>query len=175
MNSSAAAALTSTTPAALSVAHELRTLVLSRHPAIAIETTEEDRVDTQLAELAARTGLTMFEWTITRGLVRQPGTAPMYGTNDPARCWPTWPSLTVEGLFVLKDFDAHLGTPAVSRAFRELLERFGSPSRRSTFVLLGATMELPARSRPRSSATSCGCPATRSTARPSPRWWSRCG
>ena len=52
--------------------------------------------------------------------------------------------LGVEGLFVLKDFAAQLTTPAVSRAFRELLERFAGPGRLSTIVLIGASLELPA-------------------------------
>ncbi len=124
--------------------HELKTLVLSRHSAIAMETGEEERADAQLAALAADTGLTVFDWTVTQGLVRRPGAQAMYGTDDPARMLATVAGLTVEGLYVLKDFDEHLSDAAVSRAFRELLERFEVPSRLSTFVLLGASIELPA-------------------------------
>lgn len=45
----------------LSVAHELRTLVLSRHAAIAVETPEEERVDALLAEVAREPNLTVFD------------------------------------------------------------------------------------------------------------------
>jgi len=125
--------------------HELKTLVLSRHPAIVIETTDEGRADAQLAAVASDTGLTVFDWTITQGLVRQPGTQAMYGTTDPALMLANLAGLTVPGLFVLKDFSVHLSAPAVCRAFRELLERFAdAPSQLSTFVLLGASVELPA-------------------------------
>jgi hypothetical protein len=123
--------------------HELETLVLSRHPAIAIETAEEERADAQLAAVAAGTGLTVFEWTVTHGLVRQPGTQALYGTQDPMRMLATVGDLAVQGLFVLKDFSTHLSAPAASRAFRELLDRFATPSRLSTFVLLGASVVLP--------------------------------
>jgi ATP-dependent 26S proteasome regulatory subunit len=51
--------------------------------------------------------------------------------------------LGIDGLFVLKDFSGHLAVPAVSRAFRELLEVFATSQRLSTFVLLGASVELP--------------------------------
>ena len=125
--------------------HDLKTLVLSRHPAIVIETTDEGRADAQLAAVASDTGLTVFDWTITQGLVRQPGTQAMYGTTDPALMLANLAGLTVPGLFVLKDFSVHLSAPAVCRAFRELLERFAdAPSQLSTFVRLGASVELPA-------------------------------
>src|SRR4030081_601642 len=52
--------------------------------------------------------------------------------------------LGIEGLFVLKDCTAQLAPPAVSRAFRELLDRFAGPGRLSTIVLVGASLELPA-------------------------------
>jgi hypothetical protein len=125
-------------------AHELKTLILSRHPAIAIETTEEERLDTLLAAVAADTQLTIFEWTITQGLVRRPDAQAVYGTTDPLRMLTAIGELTVDGLFVLKDFDAHLSDPAASRAFRELLERFAAPAQRSTIALVSATVDLPA-------------------------------
>jgi hypothetical protein len=124
------------------VVHELKTLVLSRHAAIALETTEEDRADGLLAEVARETSLVVFEWTITHGLVRRPGEEAVYGTKDPLRMLAGIHDLSVEGLFVLKDFSPHLATPTVSRAFRELLERLTAPQRLSTIVLLGASIDL---------------------------------
>src|SRR5271155_2201494 len=131
-------------PTEPSSVHELKTLVLSRHPAIAIETVEEERADALLAAVAADTHLSVFDWTITQGLVGQPGTPAVYGTQDPARMLATVGELTVEGLFVLKDFSAHLATPAVSRAFRELLGRSGAPARLARVVWVGAGVDLPA-------------------------------
>ena len=127
----------------LTAVHELRTLVLSRHPAIVLETAEEERVDALLAEVAHETNLIVFEWTITHGLTRRPGSEGVYGTQDPMRMLESIPHLSVEGLFVLKDFGAQLATPAVSRAFRELLEQLGSPQRLSTIVLMGVSVDLP--------------------------------
>jgi hypothetical protein len=126
------------------VVHELKTLVLSRHPAIVLETAEEERADAQLAEVARETGLVVFEWTVTHGLVRQPGAAAVYGTEDPMRMLASVLDLTVDGLFVLKDFGAQLTNPTVSRAFRELLMALTAPQRLSTLVLLGAAVDVPA-------------------------------
>ncbi len=124
--------------------HELKTLVLSRHPAIVIETSEEERIESLLAAVATDTGLTPFDWTITRGLVRQGGGQAMYGTEDPAKMLATIAELEVDGLFVLKDFAAHLSDPPTSRTFREQLERFAAPGRLSTIFLIGASVQLPA-------------------------------
>ncbi len=128
----------------LTAAHELKTLVLSRHPAIVLETGEEERADAVLSEVAREIDLVVFDWTITHGLIRRPGTEPVYGTEDPMRMLATIPDLSVEGLFVLKDFSSHLSTPALLRTFRELLEQLGAPQRRSTIVLVGLAVDLPA-------------------------------
>ncbi len=127
----------------LSVVHELRTLVLSRHAAIAVETPEEERADALLAAVARETNLTLFDWTITHGLVRRPGSQAVYGTQDPARMLASIQDLSVEGLFVLKDFGADLTTPTVARAFRELIDQLAAPHRLATIVLLGVSVELP--------------------------------
>jgi len=130
--------------------HELKTLVLSRHPAIAIESSEEERAAALLSSVARETGLALFDWTITRGLTRADTQTPqpMYGTGAPATMLATISELGVDGLFVLKDFASHLADPAASRTFRELLDSFAAPGRLSTIVLVGASLQLPAEIEP---------------------------
>ena len=129
-------------PGLPSPVHELRTLVLSRHPAIAVESSEEERVDVLLGAVAAGARLAHFQWTVTRGLVRMGGEAPVYGSEDPAQALAAIGEMAPDALYVLKDFAAHLQAPATSRAFRELLKRFAAPGRTSTVVLVGARVEL---------------------------------
>ncbi len=57
--------------------HDLKTLVLSRHPAIVVETPEEKRLDELLGAVARDLGLAQFAWTVTKGLVRLPGGTPV--------------------------------------------------------------------------------------------------
>src|SRR5215203_144689 len=64
-------------PAVPSAVHELKTLVLSRHPAIAIETSEEERLETLLRAVAADVPLAIFEWSVTKGLRRPGGEQPV--------------------------------------------------------------------------------------------------
>jgi ATP-dependent 26S proteasome regulatory subunit len=126
-----------------SAVHELKTLVLSRHPAIAIETSEEERLEALLRATARDVPLVLFEWSVTKGLRRPRGEQPVYGTADPRQALMAMGELTAESLFVLHDFAPHLAQPEVSRAFRDLLERFSTPGRMSTVVLTGARVELP--------------------------------
>jgi hypothetical protein len=131
-----------------SATHELRTLVLSRHPAIVVETAEEERADGLLREVALGLDLPVFEWTVTRGLAPLDGTPGqgIYGTAEPAKALATIPDLKGDAVYVLKDFARHLQDAALSRRFRELLG--AAEHRLTTFVLLGARVELPAEVEP---------------------------
>ncbi len=62
--------------------HDIKTLVLSFHPVIVIETVEEDRVFSLLHSTALELRMPFFEWSITTGLVRVPGKNIMYGTGE---------------------------------------------------------------------------------------------
>jgi ATPase family associated with various cellular activities (AAA)/AAA+ lid domain len=123
--------------------HELKTLVLSRHAAIVVETAEEERLDEILGAVASELRLAHFEWTVTGGLVRLPGGAAAYGTQDAGQAIRTIGDLGVDGLFVLKDAGPHLTTPQSSRALVDLLDALAAPSRLSTLVLAGAQVQLP--------------------------------
>jgi len=79
-----------------SPAHELKTLVLSRHPLIVVESAEEQRVEALVAEVAADLRVHRFDWTVTRGLVRAGEAQAVYGTEDPATLARTIAGLSVE-------------------------------------------------------------------------------
>ena len=129
------------TPA--SAVHELKTLVLSRHPGILIETPERERAERLLAAVAADLRLHRFRWTAASGVQRLPDGHTLYETKDPARALAAIAELQVEGLFELGDFCPHLERAELSAAMRALLERFADPARLSTVVLLEAASKLP--------------------------------
>jgi hypothetical protein len=126
--------------------HDLKTLVLSRHPVIVIESAEEDRTDALLRSVAVDLRLPLYDWTVTRGLRRvgEPAVAgPLYGSEEPLKALAGIAEISFDALFCLKDLGAHLATPVASRSLRELAVRFDSPRRLSTLVLTGARVELP--------------------------------
>ncbi len=111
------------------------------HPVVLMQTIEEERVDDLLRAVAAELKLPLFTWTVTRGLQRVDGTGMIHGTADPKNLLRHLSTLTVRGLFHLKDVAAHLADAATTRAFREAAQAFGRT--RSTIVLSGENMTLP--------------------------------
>ena len=84
-----APATLSRTTAPASAVHDLKTLVLSRHSAIVVESPEEERVDVLMRAVAADLRLPLYTWTVTRGLTRfgspNGGAAGLYGSEDPLK------------------------------------------------------------------------------------------
>ena len=127
---------------ALTSVHDIKTLVLSFHPIIVIETVEEDRVMPLLLSVAAQLTIPMFEWSVTRGLTRaEEATAMNRMTAAPLALLQHLAGLRVQAIFYLKDFSRHLTEATAVRQFRELAEQLSK--NRSTMVLTGATVELP--------------------------------
>ena len=84
-------ATSSSTAAAVAGVDDLKTLVLSYHPLIVIETVEEERVETLLDSLAARMNVTLMEWSVNTGLKLPDAESPVYGTTTRANCSRTCP------------------------------------------------------------------------------------
>lgn len=147
MQVSAGTPLAPAAPSVGSGSHDLKTLVLSRHAAIRLDTTDEERADELLLTVGAELNLPVYEWTITRGLAMLDQDGGMYDSKEPLKALGNVKQILTDAIYVLKDFAAHLASPEVSRTFRELAEQFSSPSRLSTFVLVGAG-ELPPEVRP---------------------------
>ena len=121
--------------------HDIKTLILSYHPAIAIDTVEEERVDALVESVASELGMPIFSWTVTDGLTRLPDGQPNRGTSEAAAVLAHIRTLRLEAIFVLKDFARHLEDPGVCRAFRDLAQEFSHSH--STFVISGAGHEFP--------------------------------
>lgn len=130
-------------PPAAGAVHELLTLVNSRYPAIALETDEEDRALAILDDVGYQLRLPVFDWTMTRGMVRRGSQDPMYRTADPAAALAGILEMRTEAIYVMRDLRSELGNAGTVRALRDVLDEFDRAPRRSTLVLLGASPELP--------------------------------
>jgi ATPase family protein associated with various cellular activities (AAA) len=137
--------LAQTKPASV---HDLRTLVLSRHAGIYVDTAEEERASLLITAVANEVHLPIYDWTITKGLGPAGHPSGLHGSAEPAKALANLAEVSQEALFVLYDFVRHLGDAALSRAFRDLLERFSSPARMSTILLVGTGAALPPEIRP---------------------------
>jgi hypothetical protein len=121
--------------------HDLKSLVLSFHSLIAIETVEEERVRSLLREVATDLRLPVFEWSISSGLSRLNGAA-IGETHDPLPALKHIATIDdTDAIYLLKDLTPHLTNPNIARALRELVQKLMAT--RSAIVLTGDPIDLP--------------------------------
>ena len=137
----------------------LKVLINSSTPIVVMETVEEVRALSLVRMACSELNLAVFEWTIADGLLRSgsglatpllspagsdasagPRTA-MYNTADPVQALANLETMTLEAVFVLKDFHRHMDNPIVVRRLRDVGQKF-SASRR-TLVLTAPAIEMP--------------------------------
>jgi MoxR-like ATPase len=121
--------------------HDLKSLVLSFHSLIAIETVEEERVRALLHEVATDLRLPSYEWSLTAGFGRPHGPW-AEGTQDALSALRHLDEvLQTDAIVLLKDIAPHLTQAHVARTLRDLAQRLVST--RSAIVITGDPVELP--------------------------------
>ncbi len=119
---------------------ELRLLLNSRNPIITIETTEEQRAEQLLFEVATELGVPLYAWTVTTGLARFNGGA-LYNSDQPEQCLANIATIQGDAFFLLKDFGRYCDNDKISRRLRDMADKFRSVRR--SIVILAASVELP--------------------------------
>src|SRR5512143_2480366 len=123
---------------------ELDVLVRARYPLVYLVTSEEQRLEAILAELADTHGKALLGWSVARGFRREGGSklaAGLDGAREPLAALAAIEKLPEPSLVVLKDFHPYLQGPAVVRALRELAPAVKSTC--TTVVLLSPTLVIP--------------------------------
>jgi hypothetical protein len=139
----------------------LKVLINSSTPIVVMETVEEVCAMSLVRTACSDLSLPVFEWTIADGLVRcgndvavaaqvlsatgsgaslAPKTA-MYNTTDPVQALANLETMTIEAVFVLKDFHRHMDNPVVVRRLRDVGQKFSA--NRRTLVLTAPAIEMP--------------------------------
>jgi len=140
----------------------MKVLINSSTPIVVMETVEEVCALTLVRSACSDLGLPLFEWTIADGLVRagssvapalrsgqgpenQAGSAAprtaVYNTADPVQALANLETMTIEAVFVLKDFHRHMDNPVVIRRLRDVGQKFSA--NRRTLVLTAPAIEMP--------------------------------
>jgi len=123
---------------------ELDTLVRARYPLVWLVTSEEQRLETLLGDLAARHGKALLGWSVTRGLRRLGGARtrpPEEEVREPVAALQAVEKLAEPSLVVLEDFHAFLGDAAVVRALRDLAHALKSTY--TTVLILSPALTIP--------------------------------
>jgi ATP-dependent 26S proteasome regulatory subunit len=119
---------------------ELRLLVNSHHPIIAVETPEEERLEQLLLDVAAELAVPLYTWSVTSGLAKARG-APIYNTDSPEQAAGNIALIQGDAIFLLKDFARYCDNDRVCRRLRELAEKFRAERR--SIVITAAALQLP--------------------------------
>jgi AAA+ superfamily predicted ATPase len=121
---------------------ELDTLVRARYPLVYLVTSEEQRVEALLSDLARTHGKALLGWSVTKGFRRLDGAkgVPEAGAG-PAEALAALEKLADPTLVVLRDFHPFLTDPPVVRALRELAQALKATY--STVFLLSPTLVIP--------------------------------
>jgi hypothetical protein len=128
-------------PPAHDLRDDLRLLVNSRHPLIAAETAEEDRLEGMLAAIAGELNVPLLVWSVTTGLCRRDNPGAIYGTDDPEKALANLAAMHGDGIYLLKDFTRYLQQDKVLRRLRELAAEFRGARR--AIVLCSPSLEIP--------------------------------
>ncbi len=119
---------------------ELRLLVNSRQPIIIVETSEEERLETLLFDVATEMDVPLFRWSVTKGLSRFRGEA-LYNSDAPEAALTNIATITGDAIFLLKDFARYCDNDKVCRRLRELAGQFRTARR--SIVITAAKVQLP--------------------------------
>ena len=119
---------------------ELMLLINSRHPILSIETSEEERVEQLLFEVATQMAVPLFTWSVTTGLARFHG-APIYNSDSPEAALSNMAVVDGDAIFLLKDFARYCDNDKVCRRLRELAEKFRTARR--SIVITAGSIQLP--------------------------------
>ncbi len=125
---------------------ELDTLIRARYPLVYLVSSEEQRLEAVLVELARGHGKAILAWSVTRGFRRLDGErlAPEDGKEslrEPAAALARIEKLPDPSLVVLEDFHPFLSDPAVVRGLRELAHALKSTF--TTVLLLSPSLVIP--------------------------------
>ena len=120
---------------------DLALMIQSRYPFIAVETSEEDRLETAVCQVAADLRVPFFVWTVTNGLHRFGLPNAVYDSAPPLKGLNNVAAMTGEAIFLMKDLHRYLTDPAVVRKCLDLAPAFGHDRR--VIVMSAVKVELP--------------------------------
>jgi SpoVK/Ycf46/Vps4 family AAA+-type ATPase len=120
---------------------DLALMIQSRYPFIAVETSEEDRLETTLSQLAGDLRVPFFVWTVTNGLHRYGLPNAIYDSQQPLKGLNNVAAMTGEAIFLMKDLHRYLADAAVARKCLDLAPAFGHDRR--VIVMSAVKVELP--------------------------------
>ncbi len=125
---------------------DLELLIRSRLPLLAVRGVDEERIDDVLAHTARALDMSLYVWSVTRGLRRTGSLTALQRGTTLDQALDAAMRMTREALFLFKDLQTWLGDAATVRHILDVARHFEQDRR--TLILAGGDIELPAALRP---------------------------
>ena len=122
---------------------EVEDLIKARYPILYIISSEEERVELALRDLALKRELKLAAWSITKGFVKLAGTLKGGDAKDPNKALDFIAGSEGKGIWILRDFHAFVGDPKIVRQLRDLAHDLKNKADRNTVILLSAVTKIP--------------------------------
>jgi hypothetical protein len=146
------------------ITERLKILIDSSTPIVVMETVEEMRAVRSVKAACMALNLAVFEWSIASGLARcgsdghevltgvpassyvtghDPDTnaQAIYNSREPAQALGNMEGMTIEAVFILKDFHRHMDDPVVVRRLRDVGQKFSA--NRRTLIITAPSLDVP--------------------------------
>ena len=127
-------------------ADELTLLIRSRYPILVVECDDEERLLAHIGDSCGTLGLPLFTWSVTQGIRRAGAGTPIPETGEPAKALAHIEVASLPAVYALRDLYPWLNDARLVRMLREAAQE--AEARRTTLVLSGVSIELPAELRP---------------------------
>src|SRR5262245_38253040 len=127
---------------AIASATEVEDLVKARYPLVYIVSSEEERVEKALRELAIRRERKLAAWSITRGFVQLAGEQRGGDVKDPIKALDHIIGAEGKGLYVLRDFHAFLDNAQVVRKLRDLAHDLKKSAHSKSVLFLSPVLKI---------------------------------
>jgi SpoVK/Ycf46/Vps4 family AAA+-type ATPase len=122
---------------------EAEDLIKARYPVLYVISSEEQRVEDGLKEIALRREMKCAAWSITKGYVKLAGTLKGGDVKDPIKALDYIAGSEGKGIFILRDFHAFVGDPTVVRKLRDLAHDLKVKNDTNVVVVLSPVMKIP--------------------------------
>ena len=128
---------------AIASAAEVEDLIKARYPLVYVVSSEEERVEKALRDLALRRERKLAAWSITRGFVHLHGEHRGGDVKDPLKALDHIMGAEGKGLYILRDFHAFLDNAQVVRKLRDLAHDLKKSPHSKSVIFLSPVLKIP--------------------------------
>lgn len=123
---------------------EISLLIKSKYSLVLVDTIDEDFVSRQLFTVAAGLGLSVYRWSLTKGLRVGKNENAFYQTNTPTNMLKLVNDLVTDktpAIYILTDFHKFLQDAVTARLFKDIVSAINNTS--TTVIIVGSDHPLP--------------------------------